>query len=231
MWADFDSGNHHWGMSIDLNSCIGCGPCVVACTAENNVSVVGKDEVEQNREMHWIRIDRYSSDADPERRRGGDIKKMEDPSDMPYIVFQPIMCQHCAMFLRNCLSGNRHQPQFGRAESNDIQPLCGNTLLCEQLSVQSSPIQLVPIFSDNRSFDFHMNDDLGKNGSEPGCSGSVPVVSWRNVLCVQRIQEGKLTAKKAGRQMVDGESTQLVLSHVPTHAITFGDYRTTLDSV
>ena len=91
LWDGHDYHNHHWGMSIDLNSCTGCGACVVACNVENNVSLVGKKEVIRRREMHWLRIDRYySSDG-----KHGDYLAMEKASENPEVVFQPMLCQHC----------------------------------------------------------------------------------------------------------------------------------------
>ncbi|HMT30710.1 MAG TPA: 4Fe-4S dicluster domain-containing protein, partial [Bacteroidia bacterium] len=107
LWATeknpgFDKPNHFWGMSIDLNSCIGCGSCVIACQVENNVPVVGKDEIGRSREMHWIRIDRYySSDTTKESAEKAGVGKldmlanMEIPADNPEVVFQPMLCQHC----------------------------------------------------------------------------------------------------------------------------------------
>ncbi|HTF04274.1 MAG TPA: TAT-variant-translocated molybdopterin oxidoreductase, partial [Bacteroidia bacterium] len=104
LWNDFERPNHKWALAIDLNGCIGCGACVVACTVENNVPVVGRDEIRKSREMHWLRIDRYySSDTVKEdAEEAGDMglmemyRHMESPTfDNPKVAFQPIMCQHC----------------------------------------------------------------------------------------------------------------------------------------
>ena len=109
IWDEFDrSIGHHFNLSIDLNACTGCGACVIACHAENNVPVVGKSEVRRSRDMHWLRIDRYYSSEDT--FEGDNEKKdnfsglseslsgfgsMEDPSENPQVAFQPVMCQHC----------------------------------------------------------------------------------------------------------------------------------------
>jgi molybdopterin-containing oxidoreductase family iron-sulfur binding subunit len=87
LWKGHDYNDHHWGMSIDLNSCTGCGACIVACNVENNVAMVGKDEVIRRREMHWLRIDRYYS-SDGEH---GDYLALEKASENPEVVFQPTM--------------------------------------------------------------------------------------------------------------------------------------------
>ena len=91
LWDGHEYPNHHWVMSVDLNACTGCGACTVACQVENNVPVVGKEEVLNRREMAWLRIDRYySSDADVE-----DLQGLEIAAENPEVTFQPMMCQHC----------------------------------------------------------------------------------------------------------------------------------------
>jgi MoCo/4Fe-4S cofactor protein with predicted Tat translocation signal len=109
LWESFDrSVGHHFNLSIDLNACTGCGACVIACHAENNVPVVGKSEVRRSRDMHWLRIDRYYSAAttfegDNKLKEGSEglmdsvatLRGMETPSDNPQVAFQPVMCQHC----------------------------------------------------------------------------------------------------------------------------------------
>jgi molybdopterin-containing oxidoreductase family iron-sulfur binding subunit len=225
LWDEHEFGNHHWGMSIDLNSCIGCGACVVACTAENNVPVVGKDEVMRSREMHWMRIDRYySSDFDPKEGEEGDIKKMEDPSDMPKVVFQPVMCQHC-----NHAPCETVCPVIATSHSSEgynqmIYNRCVGTRYC----ANNCPYKVRRFnwfrYSDNPKFDYNMNDDLGKMVLNPDVVVRSRGVMEKCSLCVQRLQDGKLTAKREGRTIKDGEINTACAQTCPTNAITFGDY-------
>ncbi len=226
LWNNFESGDHHFGMSIDLNSCIGCGACVVACTAENNVPVVGKDEVSRSREMHWIRIDRYfSSDADPKEGESGDIKAMENPSDNPKVVFQPVMCQHCAHAPCETVCPVIATSHSSEGMNQMIYNRCVGTRYC----ANNCPYKVRRFnwfrYTDNPKFDFNMNNDLGKMVLNPDVVVRARGVMEKCSLCVQRLQEGKLIAKKQGRKVKDGEINTACAQSCPTQAITFGDYK------
>ena len=103
LWDEHPVENigHRWAMSIDLNACFGCGACLIACQAENNVPVVGKDEVRRGREMHWLRLDRYyasDEEATVGTRKDKDTfsySKAEIAAANPKVVHMPMMCQHC----------------------------------------------------------------------------------------------------------------------------------------
>jgi molybdopterin-containing oxidoreductase family iron-sulfur binding subunit len=227
LWDDFEPGNHLWGMSIDLNSCIGCGACVVACTAENNVPVVGKDEVMRSREMHWIRIDRYySSDADPKSHHDErDNKAMEIPSDNPKIVFQPVMCQHC-----NHAPCETVCPVIATSHSSEgMNQMIYNRCVGTRYCANNCPYKVRRFnwfrYSDNEQFDYDMNNDLGKMVLNPDVVVRSRGVMEKCSLCVQRLQETKLYAKREGRKVKDGEVLTACAQACPTHAITFGDYK------
>ena len=226
LWDEHELGNHHWGMAIDLNSCIGCGACVVACTAENNVPVVGKDEVMRSREMHWMRIDRYyTSDFDPKEGESGDIKKMENPSDMPKVVFQPVMCQHC-----NHAPCETVCPVIATSHSSEgLNQMIYNRCVGTRYCANNCPYKVRRFnwfrYSDNPKFDYNMNNDLGKMVLNPDVVVRSRGVMEKCSLCVQRLQEGKLNAKREGRKVKEGEINTACAQTCPTNAITFGDYK------
>ncbi len=231
LWRDHDIDlGHLWGMTIDLNSCIGCGACVTSCTSENNVAVVGKDEVRRSREMHWIRIDRYySSDMTEEvaAEKGlGAIDKfteMEAASENPVISFQPLMCQHC-----NHAPCETVCPVAATTHSLEgLNMMTYNRCIGTRYCANNCPYKVRRFnwfkYSDNEQFDFNMNDDLGKMVLNPDVVVRSRGVMEKCSLCVQQIQAGKLTAKKQGRKVQDGEIQTACASACPTHAITFGD--------
>lgn len=219
-----------WSMSIDLNSCIGCGNCIVSCTAENNVPVVGKDQVSRTREMHWLRIDRYySSDmskAVAEKEGKGKIdmyREMELPSENPKVVFQPVMCMHCDHAPCETVC-----PVLATTHSSEgLNQMTYNRCLGTKYCANNCPYKVRRFnwyrYSHDSQFDFNMNNDLGRMVLNPDVSVRSRGVMEKCSMCVQRIQEGKLNAKKDGRRINDGEIETACSQSCPTNAITFGN--------
>jgi len=233
LWDNFEYKNHFWNMAIDLNSCIGCGSCVVSCTAENNVPVVGKDEVRRSREMHWMRIDRYyTSDMNEERaeKEGvGAIDKflaMEVPStgDSLEVVFQPVMCQHC-----NQAPCETVCPVLATTHSLEgLNQMTYNRCIGTRYCANNCPYKVRRFnwfrYNENEQFDFNMFDDMGKMVLNPDVTVRSRGVMEKCSMCVQRIQAGKLSAKKKGERPVDGSIKTACQQACPTNAITFGDF-------
>jgi len=210
--------NHFWGLVIDLNSCVGCGACVISCQAENNVPVVGRDEVANSRDMHWIRIDRYySSDATE------DYKAMEEPSENPQVVFQPIMCQHC-----NNAPCETVCPVLATTHSTEgLNQMTYNRCVGTRYCANNCPYKVRRFnwfaYYENDRFDYHMNNDLGKMVLNPDVTVRARGVMEKCSMCIQRIQEGKLLAKKERRRPIDGEIETACSQSCPGEAIVFGD--------
>lgn len=224
--------NHSWGLGIDLNSCIGCGACVIACNAENNVAVVGKDEIGRSREMHWIRIDRYyTSDTNKENAAEKGLGKldmygeMEKPAaDNPQVMFQPVMCQHC-----NHAPCETVCPVAATTHSSDgLNMMAYNRCVGTRYCANNCPYKVRRYnwfkYSDNEQFPYNMNDNLGKMVLNPDVTVRSRGVMEKCSMCVQRIQYGRLEAKKDNRRLVDGEIKTACAQSCPTNAIVFGDY-------
>lgn len=229
LWNGHEKQNHSWGMVIDLNSCTGCGSCLVSCQAENNVSVVGKAEVARAREMHWIRIDRYYSSEmthDEALEKDGMIggyKALEIAAENPEVVFQPMMCQHCSNAPCETVC-----PVLATTHSSEgLNQMTYNRCIGTRYCANNCPYKVRRFnwfkYFENDNFDFHMNNDLGRMVLNPDVTVRSRGVIEKCSMCVQRIQAGKLNAKKERRRPIDGEIVTACSQSCPTNAITFGD--------
>ncbi|MCG8309393.1 MAG: TAT-variant-translocated molybdopterin oxidoreductase [Cytophagales bacterium] len=223
LWKGHDYNNHHWTMAVDLNSCIGCSSCSVACMAENNVPVVGKQEVLNRREMTWIRIDRYYSSE----KSATTNAEMEVAAENPEVTFQPMMCQHC-----NNAPCETVCPVAATTHSTEgLNQMTYNRCIGTRYCANNCPYKVRRFnwfkYHDNKQFadNSSMNNDLGKMVLNPDVTVRSRGVMEKCTFCVQRIQYGKLEAKKKGRRVIDGEVTTACANACPTDAIVFGDIR------
>lgn len=215
----------HWGMSIDLNSCFGCGACVVACSAENNVPVVGKSEVLRFHDMHWLRIDRYFSG---------------DPNDADSIqtVFQPMLCQHCD----NAPCENVCPVAATNHSNEGINQMVYNRCIGTRYCANNCPYKVrrfnwadytgADSFKNNQKFSgvgkldesvHMMNEDLSRMVLNPDVTVRSRGVIEKCSFCIQRLQEGKLKAKKENRPLKDADVSTACAQACPADAIVFGN--------
>ena len=233
LWQDYQYNNHHWGMAVDLNSCIGCGSCVIGCQTENNTAVVGKQQVINRREMHWMRIDRYySSDTHKtEFETKGKVATyaaMEDPSENPQVIFQPMMCQQC-----NHAPCETVCPVLATTHSSEgLNQMTYNRCIGTRYCANNCPYKVRRFnwfsYYSNDKFEIvngHMFTDLGRMVLNPDVTVRARGVMEKCSFCVQRIQLGKLEAKKQKRRPVDGEIVTACAQSCPTDAIVFGDMK------
>jgi molybdopterin-containing oxidoreductase family iron-sulfur binding subunit len=221
-------------MTIDLNSCTGCGNCIISCHSENNVPVVGKDEVRRSRDMHWLRIDRYySSDATKaDMENNGTIatySKMEKPAANPQVLFQPMLCHHC-----NHAPCETVCPVLATTHSKEgLNQMTYNRCIGTRYCANNCPYKVRRFnwfnYQDYKKFT-HVNpaaDDTARWVLNPDVTVRSRGVMEKCSFCVQRIQAGKLEAKKQSRKLVDGDVVTACQEACPTDAIKFGDWNDT----
>ncbi|EDP72463.1 molybdopterin oxidoreductase, iron-sulfur binding subunit [Flavobacteriales bacterium ALC-1] len=240
LWDSFDrSIGHHFNLSIDLNACTGCGACVIACHAENNVPVVGKSEVRRSRNMHWLRIDRYYSHqdtfkADDAKKEGfdglfgdngslGGFGEMENPADNPQVAFQPVMCQHCNHAPCETVCPVAATSHGRQGQNHMAYNRCVGTRYC----ANNCPYKVRRfnwfLYNKNDEFDYYMNDDLGRMVLNPDVTVRSRGVMEKCSMCIQKTQKTILDAKRDGREVRDGEFQTACSAACGNGAMIFGD--------
>lgn len=233
---EFD-GLHQWGMSIDLNTCTGCNACVVACQAENNIPIVGKDQVMRGREMHWIRLDRYYSDGKIEGAAFGGEGNREIPED-PQVSLQPVGCMHCE--LAPCetvcpVNATVH-------DEEGLNTMAYNRCIGTRYCANNCPYKVRRFnffdFNDRQLDSLYLGPvgpqgmpELVKMVKNPEVSVRMRGVMEKCTYCVQRIQNGKIQHKvmmaKAGTPgnvvVPDGAIKTACQQVCPVEAIVFGN--------
>ena len=234
LWKEFDREiGHHFNLSIDLNACTGCGACVIACHSENNVPVVGKEEVRKFRDMHWLRIDRYYSSADTFKQEQEDLEnlgafetydKIENASyDNPEVAFQPVMCQHCNHAPCETVCPVAATSHGRQGQNHMAYNRCVGTRYC----ANNCPYKVRRfnwfLYSENEEFDYNMNNDLGRMVLNPDVTVRSRGVMEKCSMCIQITQKTILDAKREGREVGDDEFFTACSRACDQGAMTFGD--------
>ena len=205
--GSYKHAEHRWAMAIDLASCTGCSACVVACYAENNVPTVGPEMIKRGREMHWLRIDRYTKD-DPDRPEG--------------YFFQPVPCMHCENAPCEYVCPTAATVHSAEGLNDMVYQRCVGTRFCSNncpYKVRAfnwfdyaAPEKSSFAFPEPLNWQLNPDVTVRSKGVMEKCS-----------MCVQRILEGKGNAKDENRKVRDGEIQTACAQSCPTQAIVFGD--------